>query len=159
MTALIAQSNVSDETVWLIIIVIVIVLIVAWLLAKSDASDDSASYSAAEAPVEESAPVAEEVPAEVPTEAAASPPTAPDDLKRIEGIGPKLSSVLQEAGITTFAALAVKSPDELQGILDTAGVARISDPATWPEQAALAAEGKHDELSSLQDALKGGRRI
>lgn len=139
MTALIAQASSASETVWLLVIVIVIVLIVAWLLAKSVASDDS-------------------VPAEVPSEAAASPPTMPDDLKRIEGIGPKLSSVLQEVGITTFAALAAKSSDELQGILDTAGVAHISDPATWPEQAALAAAGKHDELTALQDALKGGRR-
>jgi len=88
------------------------------------------SCSAAEAP-------AEEVPAEVPTKETASSPTVPDDLKRIEGIDPKLSSVLLEASVTTFAALAAKSPDEIQGILDTAGVgvARISDPATWPEQA------------------------
>ncbi len=151
MKTLIAQASSASETVWLIIIVIVIVLIVAWLLAKNDTSDGAASYSAAEAP-------AEEMPAEAPIEAASSSPTVPDDLKRIEGIGPKLSGVLQEAGVTTFAALAAKSPDELQVILNTAGVARISDPATWPEQAALAAEGKHDELAALQDALKGGRR-
>ena len=151
MTALIAQASSASQTVWLVIIVIVIVLIIAWLLAKSDILDGTVSYSAAEAP-------AEEVPAEVPTKETASSPTVPDDLKRIEGIGPKLSSVLLEASVTTFAALAAKSPDELQGILDTAGVARISDPATWPEQAALAAEGKHDELAALQDALKGGRR-
>jgi predicted flap endonuclease-1-like 5' DNA nuclease len=82
----------------------------------------------------------------------------PDDLRRIEGIGPKLSGVLQAAGITTFAALATRSPDELRAILDDAGISAISDPTSWPEQARLAAEGKWDELEQLQDELKGGRR-
>jgi hypothetical protein len=31
------------------------------------------------------------------------------------------------------------------------------DPATWPEQAKLAAEGNWEELKKRQDELKGGR--
>ena len=34
------------------------------------------------------------------------PVTQPDNLKRIEGIGPKISQLLQDAGIMTFAQLA-----------------------------------------------------
>jgi large subunit ribosomal protein L21 len=74
---------------------------------------------------ETSEPVAEE-----------SPPT-PDDLKRIDGIGPKISSVLQAAGIRTFAQLAKTDIAQLKDILKNAGVR--ANPGTWPEQASLAA--------------------
>lgn len=85
-------------------------------------------------------------------------PGEPDDLKRIEGIGPKISRILNEAGIYTFAQLATRSADTLQQILTDAGISRISDPTTWPEQARYAAEGDWDGLQTLQDNLKGGRR-
>ena len=78
-----------------------------------------------------------------------------DDLKRIKGIGPKISGELQAAGITTFAQLAAKTPDALQQILKEAGV-RATSPATWPEQANLAAAKKWEELKALQSE-KGGR--
>jgi large subunit ribosomal protein L17 len=97
-------------------------------------------------------------PTEVITPAVTPVPQAPDDLKRIEGIGPKISSVLQGAGITTFAQLAAASADQLRQILRDAGV-RVADPATWPEQAGLAAVGRWDGLEALQAALKGGRRV
>lgn len=81
-----------------------------------------------------------------------------DDLKVIEGIGPKISSVFQAAGIRTLAQLAATDVDELKRILTEADI-RLGDPGTWPEQAGLAAEGKWDELAALQDELKGGRRV
>ena len=81
---------------------------------------------------------------------------APDDLKRIEGIGPKTASALQAAGITTFAQLAATSEEQLRNILKEAGVR--ANPTTWPEQAELAAIGKWDALKALQAELKGGRR-
>ncbi len=84
-------------------------------------------------------------------------PKAPDDLKRIEGIGPKISSILNESGITTFAALATSDPAHLQQVLDDAGI-RLAFPESWPEQAALAAAGKWEELGTLQENLKGGRK-
>lgn len=87
-------------------------------------------------------------------------PAVPDDLKRIEGIGPKISSVLQEAGIMTFAQLAAASPERLVQILQAADprLLRLADPASWPEQAALAATGGWKALEALQGTLKGGRR-
>jgi predicted flap endonuclease-1-like 5' DNA nuclease len=84
--------------------------------------------------------------------------SVPDDLKRIEGIGPKISKLLNEAGITTFSQLAASSVSQLEQIVRNAGIS-IADPGTWPEQAILAAEGDWDALRDLQDRLKGGRRV
>ncbi len=81
-----------------------------------------------------------------------------DELTRIEGIGPKISRVLREAGITTFAQLAETKVERLREILTEAGIRVLTDPSTWPEQAALAAADKWDELEALQRQLKGGRR-
>jgi len=33
----------------------------------------------------------------------------------------------------------------------------MHDPGSWPQQAGLAAEGKWDELQTLQDNLDGGK--
>jgi len=81
----------------------------------------------------------------------------PDDLKVIEGIGPRSAQVLGEAGIATYAALAAMKPDAIREVLRAAGV-RVPYPETWPKQAALAAGGKWDALKKLQNSLKGGRR-
>ncbi|MEZ4595303.1 MAG: 50S ribosomal protein L17, partial [Chloroflexota bacterium] len=74
------------------------------------------------------------------------------------GIGPKISSVLNDAGVQTFAQLAEMTPEALRQILDDAGLSAINDPTTWPEQAALAAAGDWAALEKMQDDLKGGRR-
>jgi len=94
-------------------------------------------------------------------EAPLEAPPAPDDLKRIEGIGPKISSVLQEAGITTFAQLAEAEVGQIEQILEEADprLKRLANPASWPEQAALASAGQWEALEALQNELKGGRRV
>jgi predicted flap endonuclease-1-like 5' DNA nuclease len=84
--------------------------------------------------------------------------TEPDNLKRVEGIGPKISQLLQDAGIMTFAQLATTEVSRLRQILADADLTALADPTTWPEQAKLAAEGDWTALTALQDALKGGRR-
>lgn len=122
---------------WLLIILIIVAL-VAWLIFSNVSKDED------EVEVHESPPA----PAE---------PVAPDDLTRIEGIGPKIASVFQDAGITTFASLAEVDVAKLQGILDAAEI-RLGDPSTWPEQAKLAASGDWAALEKLQDELQGGRR-
>lgn len=81
-----------------------------------------------------------------------------DDLKEIEGIGPKSAGVMHEAGIHTYAQLAEHTPEQLKEILKEADM-RTLNPETWPEQAKLAAKGKWDELYALRDELKGGRRV
>ncbi len=109
---------------------------------------------AAEPVVEEKAaePVAEEKAAEPAVDAKS------DDLKKIEGVGPKISSLLAEAGLETFAKVADASPDQIREILLAAGSRyKMHDPTTWPDQAKLAAEGKWDELQKWQDELDGGK--
>ena len=81
----------------------------------------------------------------------------PDDLTAIEGIGPKVESLLNEAGITRFDQLAAADPARLKEILRAADLPMM-DPTTWPEQAKLAADGRLAELAALQAVLKGGRR-
>jgi predicted flap endonuclease-1-like 5' DNA nuclease len=85
------------------------------------------------------------------------PQPEPDDLTKIEGIGPKIAATFQGAGINTFEQLAATDVERLQEILDNAGI-RLGDPATWPEQARLAAAEDWDALETLQDELQGGRR-
>ncbi|MCJ7467446.1 MAG: 50S ribosomal protein L21 [Maribacter sp.] len=81
-----------------------------------------------------------------------------DDLKKIEGIGPKAAEALQNAGMGTFAKLAKAKPEKIKEILTEAS-SRMAhlDPGTWPEQAKLAADGHWDELKTLQDKLNGGK--
>ena len=78
-----------------------------------------------------------------------------DDLKKVEGIGPKIASTLVEAGISTFAELAKTDAAKISEII--AGVRGNHVTDTWPAQAKLAAEGKWDELKKWQDELDGGK--
>ncbi|HKK78213.1 MAG TPA: helix-hairpin-helix domain-containing protein [Phaeodactylibacter sp.] len=82
-----------------------------------------------------------------------------DDLKKIEGIGPKIAGLFADAGITTFEGLATAKKSQLKEILEAAGPRyKMHDPTTWTKQAKLAAAGKWDELDKLQQELKGGKR-
>ena len=91
--------------------------------------------------------------------AKATKATAKDDLKKIEGVGPKIEGLLQDRGITTFADLAAADISLLMEILEAAGSRyKMHDPTTWPQQAKLAAAGDWDVLNKLQAELKGGKR-
>jgi predicted flap endonuclease-1-like 5' DNA nuclease len=84
--------------------------------------------------------------------------TNPNDLKVVEGIGPKIEALLKGGGINTWADLAAAAESRLQEILNEAGDRyRLADPSTWAKQAGLAAEGKWDELKTYQDFLSGGK--
>lgn len=103
-------------------------------------------------------PVAKPVAKAEPEPVIEKEPIQPDDLKKIEGIGPKISRILQEAGILTYAQLADTSVATLEKIVrEDAGI-KIAFPDTWPEQSALAAQGDWETLATLQDNLKGGRK-
>ncbi len=85
-------------------------------------------------------------------------PSNPEDLKVVEGIGPKIEQLLKNDGIRTWRDLANAKVDRLKGILEAAGDRyRIHDPGTWAEQAQLAADGDWDKLKEYQDFLQGGR--
>lgn len=132
-------------------------------------------------PAAKAAPVVEEVAAPVEAEAAApvaveekAAPAAKagsitlpsgkkikqDDLKVIEGIGPKIEELLHNAGIKTWADLASAAIETVQAVLDEAGPRyRMHDPATWAKQAALAATAEWEALEAYQDQLQGGRDV
>lgn len=81
-----------------------------------------------------------------------------DDLKKIEGIGPKIAEILSNADIASFNDLGKAKPNKIKEILQAAGSRyKMFDPTTWPQQAKLAAKGKWDELKALQAQLKGGK--
>ncbi len=88
---------------------------------------------------------------------AAMAATEPDDLTRIEGIGPKIANLLISQGIGRYQQLADADPERLRTLLRQAELYMV-DPTTWPEQAALAAADRWDELGALQQQLAGGRR-
>ncbi len=81
-----------------------------------------------------------------------------DDLTKIEGIGPKIKSILHDNGILSFEDLASSTPAKVKKILAAQGKRyQMHDPKTWPKQAKLAADGKWDALKKLQDKLDGGK--
>ncbi len=138
---ILTQTSESPWWLWLIIVILVIILVflIWWWLGRSK-NDVAEPF--------------EEEPTRTPQEL----PLLPDNLELIEGIGPKIAALLKTTGIITFKQLAATDVSRLQKILDNANL-RIADPATWPEQARLAAAGKLDELEVLQNTLKGGRKV
>lgn len=88
------------------------------------------------------------------------PVQQPDNLKRIEGIGPKIAEVLRGAGVDSFAKIAKMTADDIKDVLAAAGDRfSFQDPATWPAQAKMAADGEWDKLKKWQEDLKGGKVI
>lgn len=81
-----------------------------------------------------------------------------DDLTMVEGIGPKIGRLCREAGIGTWRAMSGASVDRLREILDGAGSNyRMHDPATWPRQAALLADGRWEDFKAYTAELRAGR--
>jgi predicted flap endonuclease-1-like 5' DNA nuclease len=162
-----ASSMVEEEgnpwLLWVLVLVVLVAFVLFlvwwWMRGRTEGKEQEIALPAKSAAAATEGSVAE-APAEEGAEEPVRPPPAPDDLKQIEGIGPKLSSVLQAAGITTFAQLAEADTGQLEQILEEAdpNLLRLAKPTTWPEQAKLAAEGKWEELAKLQDELHGGRR-
>jgi NADH-quinone oxidoreductase subunit I len=92
-------------------------------------------------------------------EAAERASAGPDDLTRIEGIGPKIADLLKVKGIENYGQLAETGKDRIEEILKEASVdlANLVDPGTWGRQAKLAASGKWDALEKWQERLRGGK--
>lgn len=167
-----ASSAAEEEgNPWLLWVFVVVALVafVIFLIGwwRRDEGEGAGETATPPAEPQVAIPAAEEAKAvtveaslvEEAADATASPPPAPDDLKRIEGIGPKISSVLQAAGIATFAQLAEADSKQLEKILEeeNPNLLRLANPGTWPEQARLAASGQWAELEDLQNQLHGGR--
>jgi len=114
-------------------------------------------------PKKETAPKEAAPKKEVVAKAAAPKKAAPkktakaDDLKKVEGIGPKAAEALVNAGIDTFAKLSKTEPAKIKEILtDASSNMAHLEPGSWPKQAKMAADGNWDELKEWQDNHKGG---
>ena len=92
--------------------------------------------------------------AEAPKAAASTP----DDLKRIEGIGPKINDALMTAGIDTFLKLEAASEDSLKAALETAGLRFAPSLGTWAEQSGFLVRGDEAGFKALTDSLTAGRK-
>jgi len=80
-----------------------------------------------------------------------------EDLTIIEGIGPKIDDLLRANGIESFVQLAQLHVDGLLDLLERGGPSfRLANPATWAQQALLAAENRWLELKQLQAGMIGG---
>jgi predicted flap endonuclease-1-like 5' DNA nuclease len=85
-------------------------------------------------------------------------PPKHDNLKLVEGIGPKIEELLNKEGIVTFRDLSEASFERLTDILRAAGTRfQMHDPESWPQQAEMAADGRWDELKAWQDEMNKGR--
>ncbi len=83
-----------------------------------------------------------------------------NDLKKIEGIGPKIEEVLNNNGILTFDQLHTTDRDTLKNYLDKAGPQfKMHEPESWPHQAGMAATGQWEELKIYQEFMDGGREV
>jgi len=77
-----------------------------------------------------------------------------DDLTLLKGISNKVEILLKDAGIFSYVDLAITSSDDIKKILLTEDPAyNIYDPATWPKQAMLAAQGEWELLKNLKDSI------
>ena len=85
----------------------------------------------------------------------------PDDrFTDLDGIGKRTGELLAEQGIRTYWTLANTSVSRLRDILEEAGGQfRNYDPAAWPGQARLAAEGRTDALSEYKKWLRTRTRV
>lgn len=171
--SVLAEDDTGGIPWWgILLILVIITIVVIWALTRSanfsekdvphidHAHAEPAEPAAAAVQAE---PAAEAVQAEPVAEPAHAEPVAmvPDDLTRIEGIGPKIASVLNAAGIQTFAQLAEADPEAIKKILhdEDPRLARLGDPRTWPAQARLAAAGDMNGLQAMTEKLKGGRQV
>jgi predicted flap endonuclease-1-like 5' DNA nuclease len=119
-------------------------------IRKQTLSDDS---QLEQIPVSKRAYIPEPSVASVVHEPVRAYGAAKDDLKLIEGIGPKIEELLNQADICTFEDLAATSVTRLRAILDAGGNRfQIHNPEPWVQQATLAAEGNWEGLKKEQNA-------
>jgi predicted flap endonuclease-1-like 5' DNA nuclease len=123
----------------------------------SDLSACRSNTRSAEASLSVAAPIAASVAANSISANTGASKSKKDDLKVVEGIGPKIEGLFNDAGIHTFEELANTPATRLKQILEAAGSRyQMHDPTTWPAQSKLAGEGKWEELKKWQDELNKG---
>ncbi|MEL6151437.1 MAG: ATP synthase F1 subunit gamma, partial [Chloroflexota bacterium] len=116
---------------------------------------DKAAKSIEKSMAQKSTPVE---PDTIPAAVSAPVVSEPDDLTKVEGIGPKMSGALNDAGIDTYQKLAEASEDDIRKAIEDAGMRLAPGLDTWPEQAEYLAKNDEEGLKAFQDTLSAGRR-
>lgn len=126
-------------------------LLVGWLIwgvaKRSPASAPAAAAPVSPAPMLPPAPVVQ-MPIVV---------EEPDDLERIEGIGPQMAAALHQAGIMTYAQLADADEETLRAAIEARGLRFAPSLVTWARQARLLADGDEEAFADLTRRLIAGR--
>jgi predicted flap endonuclease-1-like 5' DNA nuclease len=158
---LLEETGPNPELGWLLYVFLgffLLMVIVGWLVSRRKVEQPEVPHETQnhhEAKIAAVEPVS--APSVQQAEILPEVKTVPDDLVKLEGIGPRVAKILNESGITTFAALAAANATDIQKTLSAAGL-QMMNPEGWIEQAALAANGDWAGLEKLQGELKGGRR-
>lgn len=81
-----------------------------------------------------------------------------DDLKIVEGIGPKIEGLFRNYNIKTWKTLSRTSVSKCIEVLQSGGEKyRVHDPSSWPMQAKMCYEGRWKELYKWQVEHKHGK--
>jgi predicted flap endonuclease-1-like 5' DNA nuclease len=81
-----------------------------------------------------------------------------DDLKLVEGIGPKIENLFHKAGLKTWLSVAKSKSSRLKEILVAGGERfQMHDPTTWPKQCQMIVDNQWNELKRYQQKLNGGK--
>lgn len=81
-----------------------------------------------------------------------------NDLKLIEGIGPKIEGLFHNYDIKSWQALAETPVAKCREVLSSGGDRfQVHDPSSWPMQARMACEGKWKSLAKWQEEHKRGK--
>ncbi len=152
LNALLAPQGNRDMWSWTISLLTVAVVV--WIWSRRDSVVRSEA-EAAEAAAEEAEELAKRTIVRHADEAAETieERSGPDDLTRVNGVGAVFEAVLNEAGITTYSALAKANVQDLEAIFEAAGRSRPGRLETWPAQAEFAAKDDWDGLRGYLDSL------
>ena len=143
--------------IWAFVLAVVVGLCLCFILSKSfSAAGDEAA--AVPPTANKAAPMAQPAPAPTPETPVAEPeapavepevhvPAAPDDLKKLKGVGPKIEEKLHAAGITTFAQIAAWGPEEIAKMDDLLSFKGRIERDGWVEQAKTLSVGGLTEFA------------
>jgi predicted flap endonuclease-1-like 5' DNA nuclease len=81
-----------------------------------------------------------------------------DNIGLIAGVGEKSAAALDAAGITTYAALAESTPEQVAAIIAAAGL-RAGDFDAWIEEAKLRAAGKRVKRVARGAGVSNGPKV
>ena len=147
-----------DMLPWSLGLLLAAIFFWVWMRRDARAGGRGDAMQAAEEAVMQAEALAQreqsksETPASTPVSTPAKP-GEPDDLTRIKGLGAKYQRDLNQAGITTYQALADATLEDLQAIFSYRARGGPAYLTSYRAQAEYAARGDWEGLRAYQDSL------